>query len=93
LFACVLLDGLLELCLVVCFKLQVKPICNIKKGDFMPAKGSFRSARTIRTLQDRSISSQAPSSKNAHFHCGSVHKQTATYFSRRFGFTNLLKQL
>jgi hypothetical protein len=50
LFACVLLDGLLgrllELCLVVCFKLQVEPIRNIKKGDFSPAESSFRSART-----------------------------------------------
>jgi hypothetical protein len=47
LFACVLLDGLLELCLVVCFKLQVKPIRNIKKGDFSPIESSIRSARTI----------------------------------------------
>ena len=50
LFACVLLDGLLdrllELCLVVCFKLPAEPIRNIKKDDFSPSEGSFRSART-----------------------------------------------
>jgi hypothetical protein len=45
LFACVLLDGLLELCLVVCFKLPAEPIRNIRKADFSPAEGSFRSAR------------------------------------------------
>jgi hypothetical protein len=47
LFACVLLDGLLEVCLVVCFKLPAEPIRNIKKDDFSPAESSFRSARTI----------------------------------------------
>jgi hypothetical protein len=51
LFACVLLDGLLELCLVVCFKLQVEPICNIRKGDYSPTESSFRSARTIRAMR------------------------------------------
>jgi hypothetical protein len=34
LFACVLLDGLLEVCLVVCLKLPREPIRNIKKDDF-----------------------------------------------------------
>jgi len=53
LFACVLLDGLLELCLVVCFKLPVEPIRNIKKDDFSPAESSFRSARTIRAMKMR----------------------------------------
>ena len=51
LFACVLLDGLLELCLVVCFKLPVKPIRIIRKGDYSPAESSFRSARTIRAMK------------------------------------------
>jgi hypothetical protein len=40
-FACVLLDGLLELCFVVCFKLPMELIRNIKKDDFSPAKSSF----------------------------------------------------